>query len=71
MSRNWFSSLEKQEAHFWPMMDSNTIFYVKSNTIKTISVGKSVILEFQLSGIYIQDILQWRWSIRTLEKVYI
>lgn len=44
---------------------------MKNNTIKTISVGKLVILEFQFAGICIQSILQGSQSIRTLEKVCI
>lgn len=34
-------------------------------------MGKFVILESQLSGIYIQGILQGKQSTRTLGKVYI
>ena len=33
-------------------------FYEKINITKTVSTGKSVLLEFQLSGIYIQGTLQ-------------
>lgn len=28
-------------------------FYEKTNVTKTVSIGKSVLLEFQLSGIYV------------------
>ena len=34
-------------------------FYEKTNVTKTVSIGKSVLLEFQLSGIYVQGTLQW------------
>ena len=34
-------------------------FYENTNITRTASIGKSVILEFQLSGIYVQGTLQW------------
>ena len=39
--------------------------YENTNITKTASIGKSVILEFQLSGIYVQPTLQWGESTRT------
>lgn len=43
-------------------------FYEKSRITKTVSTGKSVILEFQLSGICVQGTRQWEESTRTLKK---
>ena len=34
-------------------------FYEKTNVTTTVSIGKSVLLEFQLSGIWVQGTLQW------------
>lgn len=50
---------------------STPSFSVKSSIIKIIFIGKSVILELQLSGINTEGTCQWRQSTRAFKNVYI